>query len=75
MLLCLDIVVVIEAVLGEHLFHLLMWTWRDLINHRPGKGNLCLVLQIGEELSGCQSVGNPLLSVCENASLHLVAVV
>lgn len=75
MLLGLDVVVVVETVLGEHLLDLLVRAWRDLINHRPGEGDLRLILQVGKELGGYETVGYPLLCVGEDTSLHLVAIV
>ena len=75
MLLCLDIVVVVEAVLSQHLFHFLMWARGDLVDHRPGESDLGLIFQVGEEVGRHQSVGYPLLCVSEDTCLHLVAVV
>ena len=75
MLLSLDIVVVLEAVLGQQLLHFLVWTWRNFVNHRPWEGNLLFVLQIGQECFRYQSVLYPTLSVCHHTSLDLVAIV
>ena len=74
-LLGLDIVVVVEAILSKHLLNLLMRARGDLVNHRPREGDLGLVFQIREESSGNKSVGYPLLSICEDTSLYLVAIV
>ena len=52
-----------------------MWAWGNLVDHRPGEGHLRLILQVVEEGSGHQSVLHPALSVGEDASLHLVAIV
>ena len=75
MLLGLNIVVVFETVLSQQLLDLLVWAWGNLVDHRPGEGHLRLILQVVEEGSGHQSVLHPALSVGEDASLHLVAIV
>ena len=75
MLLCLDVVVVFKTIGSQHLLHLLVWTGGDLVNHRPGEGDLCLVLQIVEEGSRYESISHPLLCVCEDACLHLITIV
>ena len=75
MLLRLDIVIVLETVRCQHLLHLLVWAWGNLVNHRPGEGNLLLVLQVSQELSRHQSVLHPALSIGKYTSLHLVAIV
>ena len=75
MFLGLDIVVVLKAVLCQHLLHFLVGTRSNLVDHRPGKGNVSLVLQVVKEGYGHQTVGHPFLSVGHDAGLHLVAVV
>ena len=42
----LDIVVVLKAVGSQQLLHLLVGTGCNLVYHRPGEGNLLLVLQV-----------------------------
>ena len=71
----LDVVVVVEAVGSEHLLDLLMRTRGDLVDHRPGEGDLLLVLQVVEEGGGHESVVDPALGIGEDASLDLVAIV
>ena len=71
----LDILVVLESVSGQHLFHLHVGTWCDLVNHRPGEGNLALIEQVVEEFCWHQSVLHPLLCICQHTGFHLVAVV
>ena len=75
MALGLDVVVVVEAVGSEHLLDLLMRTRGDLVDHRPGEGDLLLVLQVVEEGGGHESVVDPALGIGEDASLDLVAIV
>ena len=71
----LDVVVVVEAVGSEHLLDLLMRTRGNLVDHRPGEGDLLLVLQVVEEGGGHESVVDPALGIGEDASLDLVAIV
>ena len=75
MLLSLDIVVILKAVGSQQLLDFHVWTWGDLVNHRPGEGNLCLVLQIVEELGRHQFFLHPAFSIGKDTSLHLVAIV
>ena len=71
----LNIVVVLEAVGSKQFLDLLVRTWRNLVNHRPGEGNLCLVLQVVEEGSRYQTVVDPTLSIGKDTRLHFVAIV
>ena len=75
MLLGLNVVVVLKTVLGQQLLHLLVRTRRNLVDHRPGEGHLLLILQVGEEGSGHQSVVHPALGIGKDTCLHLVAIV
>ena len=75
MLLCLDIVIVVETIGSQHLFYLLVRTWGNLIDHRPWEGNLLFVLQIVEEGSRNESIVYPALCISEYTSLNLVAIV
>ena len=50
MFLSLDIVVVLKAVGSEHLLDFLVGTGCDLVDHRPGEGDLRVVLQVVEEV-------------------------
>ena len=74
-LLRLNVVVVLEAVSSQQFLDLLVRTWRNLVNHRPGEGNLGLVLQIVKESLWNQSILHPTLSIGKDSGLHLVAVV
>ena len=74
-LLGLDVVVVVETIGSQQLFHLLVGTGRDLVDHRPGESDLCLILQVVEEGSGHEAVVHPSLSIGEDTGLHLVAIV
>ena len=70
-----DGVVVLKAVLCQHLLHLCVRARGNLIDHAPGEGDLGLVLHIGQELSGHQTLLHPLCSVGVDGSLDLIAVV
>ena len=70
-----DGVVVLKAVLCQHLLHLCVRARGDLIDHAPGEGDLGLVLHIGQELGGHQTLLHPLCSVGVDGSLDLIAVV
>ena len=71
----LYIVIILESIGSKELFHLLMWTWGNLVYHRPREGNLLLILQVAEECLWYQTVLHPALSVCKHTCLHLVAIV
>ena len=51
-----------------------MGTRGDLVDHRPGEGDLCLVAEVVEE--GCvdETILYPTLSISEDTCLHLVAI-
>ena len=70
-----DGIVVLKAVLCQHFLHLCVRARGDLIDHAPGEGDLGLVLHIGQELSGHQTLLHPLCSVGVDGSLDLIAVV
>ena len=70
-----DGVVVLKAVVGQHLLDLGVGARGDLVDHAPGEGDLGLVLHISEELGGHQALLDPLGSVGEDGILDLVAVV
>ena len=75
MLLGDDGVVVLKAVVGQHLLDLGIGARGDLIDHAPREGDLGLVLHIGEELSGDQTLLDPLGRVGDDRILDLVTVV
>ena len=70
-----DGIVVLKAVLCQHFLHLCVRARGDLIDHAPGEGDLGLVLHIGQELGGHQTLLHPLCSVGVDGSLDLIAVV
>ena len=70
-----DGVVVLKAVLGQHILDLCVGTGSDLVDHAPGEGDLGLVLNVCQELSGNQTLLDPLGSVGVDSALDLVAVV
>ena len=70
-----DGVVVLKAVVSQHLLHLGVRARGDLIDHAPGERDLGLVLHISQELSGDQALLCPLGSVSQNRTLDLIAVV
>jgi hypothetical protein len=70
-----DGVVVLKAVVGQHLLDLGVGARGDLVDHAPGEGDLGLVLHISEELGGHQALLDPLGSVGEDGIPDLVAVV
>ena len=75
MLLGHDGVVVLKAVLGQHILDLCVGTGSDLVDHAPGEGDLGLVLNVCQELSGNQTLLDPLGSIGVDSALDLVAVV
>ena len=70
-----DGVVVLKAVVCQHLLHLGIRARGDLVDHAPGERDLGLVLHISQELSGDQALLCPLGSVSQNSVLDLIAVV
>ena len=70
-----DGVVVLKAILCQHLLHLCVRARGDLVDHAPGEGDLGLVLHIGQELGGHQTLLHPLGCVGVDSGLDLIAVV
>ena len=70
-----DGVVVLKAVVGQHLLDLGIRARGDLVDHAPREGDLGLVLHIGKELGGHQTLLHPLGSIGVDSVLDLIAVV
>ena len=70
-----DGVVVLKAVVSQHLLYLGIRARGDLVDHAPGERDLGFVLHISQELSGDQALLCPLGSVSQNRTLDLIAVV
>ena len=74
-LLGLYVLVVLEAVLRQQLFYLLVGTRCNLVNHRPGESHQCLVAHIVGKALRHQSVARPALGIRQNTGLHTIAIV
>ena len=70
-----DGVVVLKTVVSQHLLDLGIRAGSNLVDHAPGEGDLGLVLDVGQELGGDQTLLDPLGSVGKDCGLDLIAVV
>ena len=70
-----DGVVVLKAVLFQHLLHLGVGPGGDLVDHAPGEGDLALILQVLQEVLGHQAGLHPRLGIGHGGAAHLIAVV
>src|SRR5699024_12331409 len=70
-----DGVVVLEAVLFQHLLDLGVGARGDLVDHAPGIGDLALILDVVHKAGGDDAHLGPLFGVGKDAGLDLVAVV
>ena len=74
-LLGLDILVVLEAVGGQHFLHLGMGAGCYLVDHRPWEANGLLILQVVDKRLRHQTLFGPSFCVGHDAGFHFVAVV
>ena len=70
-----DGVVVLKAVVGQHLLDLGIRARGDLVDHAPGEGDLALILQVLQEVLGHQAGLHPRLGIGHGGAAHLIAVV
>ena len=70
-----DGLVVLEAIGSKHGLYLLVRTWGDLVDHRPGISHLGRILQITEEVGRNKLLLNPLACIGLHTCLYLVAIV